>query len=156
MVYAILGTTVGAQTFRDSVSNAITANFVKGAGTATGTIVINSIGLTGVPSSGSSTGSGISAGTGGTVVRTVTIDSNVVFGVAGFAGIDVVSNGASAMNANITNNITTLFSGTGPFAALNTISGGGLTDTASMCLHILDNTLDVSDGGFAFADVFTD
>ncbi|MEE9296351.1 MAG: hypothetical protein V3W34_15510, partial [Phycisphaerae bacterium] len=156
LTYDISGTAPGAQTFRDAVSNAITANIVNGAGTVTGRIQNNNIGVSGIPGSGSSAGSGIAVGAGGTVSHTVTIDDNSIVGVASSgAGIDVVANGDSTVNATITDNSATQFSGF-PLAALNTISGGGSTDTASMCADIKNNTFSVNPALFPLGDIFTD
>ena len=156
LTYDISGTTPGAQTFRDAVSSAITANIVNGAGTVTGTIRNNRIGVLGQAGSGSSGGgAGITVGTNASVTHTVMIDNNTIRQVNGTnAGIDVFANGASVLNATITNNTVAQLEGF-TLAALYTLSGGAtLTDTASMCLDARTNTFDAS-ASFGF-DIFVD
>jgi hypothetical protein len=151
LTYDISGTTPGSQTFRDSVSNAITVNIVNGSGTATGTIRNNKIGVSGTPGSGSSAGSGIAIGANVNVVHTVTIDNNDISQIAGFAGIDLnASNGSPTVNATITNNAIDWFSGFA-WVGIYTMSGGaGSGDTAVVCLDIRSNTVNAGSLGYYY------
>jgi hypothetical protein len=143
--YDVSGSSPNSQTFRDAESSAITVNIVNGAGTATGTIRNNKIGVSGVAGSGSSTGSGIAIGSNVNVTHTVTIDNNDIDGISGFAGIDLnASSGSPVIYATITNNVINEL-GSGAYAGLYTMSGGsGASDTALICADIRSNTLDAS------------
>ncbi|MDY6950284.1 MAG: Ig-like domain-containing protein [Thermodesulfobacteriota bacterium] len=160
LTYDVSGTTPNAQTFQGAVSSAITVNIVNGiGGDISGTIKNNQIGVSGVPGSGSSGGSGISVGAttvdnSASMTHTVLIDGNDIYGVDWWAGIDVLANYNATVNATITNNGMSQF-GSAALAGIYTIVGGAtVTDTADMCAHIQDNQIDTT-GSFAF-DIFID
>jgi hypothetical protein len=142
MTYNVSGSEPGAQTFSGSNGNAITANYVAGAGTVTGTIRNNAVGVSGVEDSGSVFGSGISVGASQKVVHTVTIDNNTIREV-GFGGIDVIANVDVGFNATIINNNVNQMGKFG-FAALTAMFGGAGTETGTLCMDIRDNIFDNS------------
>ncbi|MFK7972215.1 MAG: beta strand repeat-containing protein [Bacteroidia bacterium] len=142
---------------RGADGNAITANFLSNAGSITGTISNNAIGLSGSAGTGSVTGSGISAGAekngagGGILAHTVSILNNTILGVTGYVGIDVrANNGASAASraevyATINGNTVNELGGFA-FAALALSAGGSAVsgDFSSMCSNVNGNTLNAS------------
>lgn len=156
MTYDVSATATNGQTFNGAVSNAITANFLSGMGMTSGKIENNQIGLLGMAGSGSSTGNGISVGANENQVHRVLIQNNLIKSVSGDAGIDVLANGASIMNAEIIGNDINELSGPFPLAAINVISGGNLGDTAATCIDIKTNTLDSSGADFPLGDIFID
>ncbi len=151
--YSVSSTMPGVQTFTGARSNAITVNYVNGSGSAVGNVNDNRIGVSGVAGSGSFGASGIALGTQVNLTHTLEADSNIIDGISGFAGIDLSSSGSAAMFADITNNDINEFSSFA-FAAIDTIVGGNLGDTSSLCVHIIGNTLDAS-GSFGL-DYFID
>ncbi|MFP4074455.1 MAG: hypothetical protein ACLFVZ_10495, partial [Actinomycetota bacterium] len=148
MTYDVSGTTPGSQTFRGAAGNAITVNFVAGAGTVSGTVENNSIGVSGVAGSGSSSGSGILAGASEDVAHTATINNNTIRSVDGFAGIEVIGNVDVTMNATITNNDVADLGGN-VLSALYALFGGEGSETGTLCLDVQGNTLDASDPSFS-------
>jgi hypothetical protein len=160
-----VGYIVDENSFSGANGNAITANFLSNQGTATGVISDNTIG-TATPASGSVAGSGILVaaeknGVGGTdIVHTVTIDSNVIQEIHGFAGIDIVSNkgliGARAIvNATVTNNQVFGLGGFA-FAGMNVSVGGSALagDFSKLCSDIRDNSINSSGVAFSQAVFF--
>lgn len=150
-----VGYEVSNNTFSGAKGNAITANFVSGAGTINGQIKNNMIG-TATAGSGSSQGSGILAaaeknGNGpGLITHTVLIDANVIQGVSGYAGIDILSNrGANVadtavLNAIVINNLVAGLSGFA-FTGVSLLAGGsGPGDFAGLCADIRNNTVNAS------------
>lgn len=165
LTYDVSGTTPNAQTFQDAFSSAITVNIVNGiGGDISGTIKNNQIGLSGVPGSGSSTGSGIAVGAttvdnAHSMTHTVVIDGNDIFGVEGLAVIDVLANYNATVNATITNNnVTRSFPmGLAFGAGIHTIVGGADgTDTAHICAHIQDNQIDTTVDPGMYYDIYID
>jgi hypothetical protein len=157
VTYNVSGTTPGSQTFTGAKGNALTVNFVDGAGTATGTIQNNAIGQTGLEGSASTEGSGISVGVGGTLTHSVTIGANTILGVgtttpadAGFAGIEALALGVSKLSLTVTGNTIDEVAGA-------VVAGVYLltADTAEMCADIQDNTVDAG-GAAAAVDLFGD
>jgi len=156
--------------FSGAEGNAITANFVSMAGAVNGVIQNNTIGVFGVPSSGSVGGSGISVGAekngagAGIIEHTVLVDSNTIREVDGFAGIEVLSNrGADAVNraevrATVTNNAVEDLNG---FVAtgLYLMAGGSAPagDYAYLCADIRNNNpIDASGAASATNAVWFD
>ena len=139
--YEISGSTPGAQSFRGALGNAITVNFVSGAGTVIGAIRNNDIGATGVAGSGSMQGSGIAVGVSQNMTHITTIDSNRIRGVDGFAGIDLAANTNATLNATISNNVITELGGFA-FSALYILFGGAGSETGTANSAISNNVLD--------------
>ena len=137
---------LSGNTFSGADGNAITVNYITGAGTANGTISDNDIGMSGTPGSGSLSGSGILVGTGGTVTHTTSISGSTIVEVAGFAGMELIANGASTMNATINGNNSVSQLGGSVFTGLYLLVGGGSGDTATSCLLVDNNTFDASGG----------
>ncbi len=164
LTYDVSGSTAGAQTIRGPKGFAITANAVTGAGTMTGTIRNNHIGVPGVPGSGSSEGGGILAAAAGTVTHTVTIDGNRVrrIGLGGgtASGVDIVANVDNPgglrpqMNATVTNNDVAELEGTGGFAGMNLTVAGNGTENGILCVEVRNNEFDASGGSTAGNAVF--
>jgi uncharacterized repeat protein (TIGR01451 family) len=154
VTYDVFGTNFGDQTFRDALGNAITINYLNGAGTAFGTVENNRIGVSGVVGSGSDASSGILIGSGGTVNHRVLVNNNEILGIDGFAGLDVVANAHSTLDATITNNTIREMTGF-VLAGMYYLVGGGAGDTSTLCADIRGNTVDA--GGVSFASaVFFD
>jgi len=155
MTYLIRGTTPGSQAFTGADGNAITVNFVSGAGTAIGTIQNNSIGLSGASGSGSLAASGIMVGASQNVAHTSTIDSNTIREVDGFGGIDLIANVDGTMNVTVTNNHVADMGGFS-IAALTALFGGNNTETGTLCLDVRNNTFDASGGPSTANAVYLD
>ncbi len=145
--------------FSGAVVSAITANFLSNQGTATGTISNNDIG-TAAANSGSTGGSGISAGCekngagGADITHTVTIHNNTIQQV-NFAGIDVfASRGANAGSraetyATVTSNNVSGMGGFGLSAAYFVVGGSAQCgDFALLCSNVSNNTFDNSAAPF--------
>ena len=156
LTYDVSGASANSQTFRDSVSSAITVNPLNGAGSVVGTIRNNKIGVSGQANSGSSGGgAGIAIGCGGALTHSSTVNANDVDRVAGTTGaIDLNTQSSCTLNATVTNNNVNELDGF-TFAAIYTFSGGAsAADTATICADIRNNTLDGS-ASFGF-DIFVD
>ncbi len=153
VTYDVFGTTFGDQTFRDAEGNAITINYLNGAGTVTGTVENNTIGVTGVTGSGSATQSGMLIGSGGSLTHTVTINNNDVRSIGGWAGMDLSANSSSTLNATITNNTIDEMSGF-VLAGMYLLAGGGASDTSTLCSDIRNNTVDAGGASFASSMFF--
>ena len=140
MTYDISGTMPGMQTFTGADGNAITVNFVTGTGTVNGTIANNHVGTMGAPGSGSLAGNGIAVGASGTVSHTATINGNVVRGVNGFGGIDIVANhnAPAVVDFTITNNNVAELGGF-VLSALTSVVGGAGTENGTLDLDIRNN-----------------
>ena len=149
MTYDVSGTSLGSQTFSGAISNAITANIVNGAGTVTGTIRNNVIGVAATPGSGSSSGSGILIGTQVNTVHNATIADNLIHQTTNLGGIDLNANGSARINADITGNTIDTANGFA-FAGIYSSPGG----TSQICAHISGNTIDFS-ATFGF-DIYAD
>lgn len=157
--------------FSGAKGNAITANFLSNQGLVTGNIKNNTIGTV-AASSGSAQGSGILAaaersGVGvGDIVHTVLISGNTIRQIAGFAGIEIVSNvglpgGLARVNATVTNNIISELTGFA-YAGMSLLTGGSAPsgDHAMLCSNIQNNTINASGVAFnqavAFDQISTD
>ena len=153
MTYDVSGTSPGSQTCRDANGNAITINYLNGAGTVSGIVENNDIGVTGVAGSGSVSQSGMLISSGGSLTHTVTINNNDVRSIAGFAGLDLSALSSSTLNATITNNTVAELSGF-VLGGMYLLAGGGLSDTSTLCADIRDNTVDASGVSFASSMFF--
>jgi hypothetical protein len=150
-----VGYEVANNSFSGAKGNAITANFFSRAGTIIGQIKNNMIG-TATAGSGSSEGSGILAAAEkngndpGLITHTVLIDANVIQGVSGYAGIDILSNRGPSVtdrafvNATVTNNLVSGLSGF-VLTGVSLLAGGsGPADFAGLCADIRNNTVNAS------------
>ncbi len=158
VTYDISGTGV-SQIFKGALGNAITVNFLNGAGTATGTIRNNAIGTGGSAGSGSQQGAGIAVGAAGSVNHTVTIDGNTIQEVDGFAGIDVLFNANTTsgprpeMDVIMTNN-SVFGLGGNVFGAVNLQLAGAGTENGILNLDLRGNSFDASGAPFGGNAVF--
>ncbi|PLX99917.1 MAG: hypothetical protein C0623_08230, partial [Desulfuromonas sp.] len=159
VTYNISSTALGAQTFRDANGNAITANFVNGAGTVIGIVQDNTIGAAGFAGSGSLTGSGIMIGAAGTINHSVVINNNIIQQIKGFAGIDLLNNSNVDLHATIANNNVALAADpTNNFAlsSLYAMAGGNGTASGTTCLDISGNNFNNNGAAFSGNAVFLD
>jgi|GEM_PF-1643038 len=142
--------------FSGADGNAVTVNFVSGAGTVSGQVSNNVIGNGGVPGSGSVNASGILTGASVNVQHNTTINLNQVRGINGFAGIETIANTDVNFNATITNNTVQQMGGNVLAAMYNLVGGGTGAETGTACLDVRDNTFDASAAPFAGHAVYKD
>ena len=134
--------------FTGAVGNALTVNYVSGAGTVTGTINGNLIGDNFIADSGSSQGAGIVVGAGQNIQHNITISNNQLVQIVGSLGaMEVVANVEGQFNATIENNSVSFSSnpfGFG-FSAFYAILGGGTgTEMGTACIDMSNNSFDAS------------
>lgn len=144
------------QPFNGALGNAITANFINGAGLASGVIQNNNIGTQAVINSG---GSGISVGASVDVNHNTTISNNILRQInTSLAGIEIVGNTNGVMNTKILNNIVTMSADPGNFAlsAVYLLFGGAGTETGTACTEMNGNIIDASAAPFSGSAVFVD
>ncbi|HEX8066614.1 MAG TPA: Ig-like domain-containing protein, partial [Thermoleophilaceae bacterium] len=137
----------GTNTFRDSLTNALTIQKSLGTGSMTGTIDNADIGLAGTANSGSVEGSGIELTHGGGGTATVSITNNDIrqynnFGVSLVAGVGIAQSG----NFNVTATGNTIANpGNNPsvtgFQGFALNSGVAAGDSFTSCLNLKGNTL---------------
>ncbi|MFC3193811.1 Calx-beta domain-containing protein [Marinicella sediminis] len=136
--------------------NAITVNYVSGAGTISGEVTGTTVGTNGVASSGSTTANGIAVGASQNIQHNTTIDNNVVRGVDGQAGIETIANTDVDFNATIINNRVDQMGGTFSLSAMYNLVGGAGTETGTACLDVRNNIFDASGGAFSSNAVYKD
>ncbi len=141
VTYDVSGTTAGSQIFGGARGNALTIYFASGSGAVSGFVRNNEVGVGGAPGHGSLSGDGILIGAGGSLTHHALVESNTVREVHGFAGLDVVANGASNVQLTMKNNTIAQIGGSA-FAAAYLMVGGGALDTAVLCADIRNNTID--------------
>jgi hypothetical protein len=142
LTYSITG-----NSFRDAAGTALVVRKGSGTGSFSGTIANNTIGVAGVPNSGSLQGSGIDAATVGGGVHTVAISGNQIrqynnSGILLTAG-NAAAGGQGTLNATVTGN-TVAQPGTLGTLAMNGVhlnSGTNAGDQHQVCLALSGNSL---------------
>ncbi len=132
-------------TFRDVVGNALTIAKATGASTQTGTFSGNTIGVDGVPNSGSAEGDGLMLQTLGQGRSTWSVTNNVIHGYND-SGVELQAGGSAtaqggALNATVTTNTidqpgNTAGTLTLPKSGIDLNTGTLLGDTCAACAVI--------------------
>lgn len=134
--------------------NALTLQKATLATSLTGTFNGNDIGISGVPSSGSKSGSGIFLGAAGSGVVTLAITNNRILQYAGNAGIYADNTGGDYdVNLTVTGNT---LAQPGPFAFAGIALAAGApssTDDIDICANIAGNDVSAGDPN-GFADIY--
>ncbi len=147
---------ISNNTIRDASGNAVNVTKGSGTGNYSGTLNMNTIGVSGIPGSGSAQGSGLTIFHIGGGTHTTHITNNTIKGVAGNDGIyfqigDNSSGGIGSLQATVTGNSVKQLSG---FALHGFDLNCGTTagDNYFLCLNLSSNDFAgagiVANGGF--------